>query len=76
MNQENRRQVILNFLGHEGPMTLRTLSAKCGIDQSTLQRDLDWLVAAEIVARNENPSGKWFKAKAGLRFTYKLRDAA
>lgn len=76
MKQESRRQVIVNFLDHEGPMTLRTLSAKSGMDQTTLQRDLDWLVAAEIVAKDENPSDSWFKAKAGLRFTYKLMDAA
>ena len=57
-------------------MTVRTLSAKCGIDQTTLLRDLAWLVDADIIAKEENPVGEWFKAKAGSRFTYKLRDAA
>jgi len=76
MNQEGRRHVIMNFLEFDGPMTLRALSAKCGIDQSTLNSDIAWLEKAEMVAREENPSWTAFKGKSGGRYLYRMEDAA
>lgn len=74
MNQELRRCAILTTL-ESGPLTVRALGAKMGIDVNTIGRDLDWLVRAEIVAREENPDWPGHGAKVG-RHIFRLEDAA
>jgi DNA-binding HxlR family transcriptional regulator len=53
MTPAKRQFVIYNFLEVEGPMNIRQLGAKTGIDQTTLGLDLSALERAKVVKRKK-----------------------
>lgn len=71
MKPEHRRQVIANFLDHDGPMTLRALSVKAAIDHSTLHRDLAAMETRGRVSKEENP-GWNVKGAKKCRYVWRL----